>query len=469
MRKLWQGRLFRTSGFRLALQSAALSIFGALIVFAIIYNATEGTLRGQIDAAVISEQSDLISDFHKNGSIIETINNAKRQWGGTFYALTGPDGAMLAGNLELPASVTKSWDGWKTLDRRDGVSLPPHVLAIRGFSFRLPSGDRFYVAENASALAALNALIADTFLAVFGVSLTLGLAGGVLVARSSLKHVEVISDTSRDIMGGDLSRRIPLNGTGDEFDRLAINLNTMLARIQALMENIRQVTNDIAHDLRSPLARLRERLELARHNTTDAAMQTVFDDAIGQVDAALNIFAAMLRIAEIEGGARRSHFVAVDLSHLLHDLAETYETVADSAGQSLFADIGPNLVIKGDRELLTQMLVNIIENAIRHCPTGSRINIAGRKHDGDLIEVTVADNGIGIPAHERTRVLQRFVRLDASRHSEGTGLGLALVVAIVELHGGTIALEDNHPGLKVLVRFSSDPHSSKPAERVTAG
>jgi signal transduction histidine kinase len=450
--------ILRTSSFRLALQSAALSAFGAILVFAIIFNASENTVRGEIDSTVASDAADVISDSREDGvSLLKSVQDETAESVGTFYALTGPDGAELAGNLTIPPKVAAFWHGDRTIRPADGIKLPRHVTAIRGVASKFADGETLYVAENASALPALNHLIRTAFVAVFGTILAIGVAGGLLVAQGALHRVDTISKTSRDIMGGDLSRRIPLTGTGDEFDRLAENLNAMLDRIQALMENLRQVSNDIAHDLRSPLARLREYLELSRQNAQEPATRHAFDEGILQVDSALNIFGAMLRIAEIEAGARRRDFQAVDISKLLADLAETFETVADSEGMTMAVTIAPGLAAIGDRELLTQMFVNIIENAIRHSPAGSHINMTAEADPAGWLSVMIGDNGPGIPLHEYKRVLKRFVRLDASRHSPGSGLGLSLVAAVVELHQGQIDLSDNNPGLKVVVTLTREP------------
>jgi signal transduction histidine kinase len=443
-------RLLRTSGFRLALQSIAISVFGALLVFAIIYDASESAVRHELESTVLSERVDVLADARDDDSIVKSVKEEIAESVGTFYALIGPDGAMLAGNLTMTPQVAAVWTGMQTLTREDGLALPKHVTAIRGLATRLENGDVLYVAENASALKALNHLIANAFGAVFTIILALGLTGGVLAARSTLRRVDEISQTSRDIMRGDLSRRIALRHSNDEFDRLAVSLNNMLERIQTLMENIRQVTNDIAHDLRSPLARLREHLELARNGASERPLQDVFNKAISQTDSALAIFAALLRIAEVEAGARRSHFAMLDLSRLLAELGETFETVAEAEGQDFTAAIMPGLQLGGDHELLTQMFVNVIENAIHHCPMGSKISLLAQSAGGCVI-ITIADDGPGIPAHERARVLSRFVRLDAARHSPGSGLGLALVAAIASLHGGRIDLADNAPGLRFII------------------
>jgi signal transduction histidine kinase len=222
------------------------------------------------------------------------------------------------------------------------------------------------------------------------------------------------------------------------------------------MENLKQVTNDIAHDLRSPLARLRERLELAQRETRDPVMQAVFDDALSQVDGCLGIFAAMLRIAEVEAGARRRGFAPVDVSALLTGLAETFETVAEASNHIFHADIADGLSLHGDAELLTQMVVNVIENAIQHTPPGAHITLSARRNLGSL-EVSIADNGPGVPAHERVRVLQRFVRLDTARHQAGSGLGLSLVHAVAALHDGDVTLLENAPGLKVVLHLACPP------------
>lgn len=447
-------QILRTSSFRLALQNALLSTFGAIIVFAIILGASRNAITSELDSTVLSEQADVIADARdEDSSMLASVQEATRESDGTFYALTGPGGIVLAGNLVISPQAARAWQtGRRTLRREDGVALPPHLTAIRGLATSLPGGETLYVAENASALRALGHLISDAFLGVFGTLLVIGVGGGTLVARQTMRRVDAMSSTAREIMAGDLSRRIPANGSGDEFDRLATNLNAMLARIQILMENIRQVSNDIAHDLRSPLARLREHLELAGRTALDLPARSAFEEGITQVDTALGIFGAMLRIAEIEAGARRRDFRAVDLAKLLRDLAETFETVADAEGRKLSAEIAADLHVWGDAELLTQMFVNLIENAIRHTPRLSRIRLEAR-HEPDRVRVCIADNGPGIPPGEYRRVLQRFVRLDASRHSPGTGLGLALVAAVVELHDGNIEFSDNAPGLKVAVIF----------------
>ena len=254
-------------------------------------------------------------------------------------------------------------------------------------------------------------------------------------------------------MAGNLAERIPTRGTGDDFDLLSASLNEMLDRIHTLMDGLRQVSNDIAHDLRTPLTRLRQRLEIARtRSTTVDQYRQLVDTVIGDTDEILKTFAAMLRVAEIEAGTARARFAPVDLSALLKALVELYAALAEDQQQSLDGRIEHGLVVRGDRELLTQMFVNLVENALRHTPPGTRIEVTAELVAGRPVAV-VADSGPGIPPAERDKVFRRFYRLDASRATAGSGLGLSLVAAIAELHHVKVELTDNAPGLRVTLRF----------------
>jgi len=253
-------------------------------------------------------------------------------------------------------------------------------------------------------------------------------------------------------MRGNLSRRIALRGSGDEFDRLSTNLNEMLDRMQMLMDGLRQVSNDIAHDLRTPLTRLRQHLEGAHLRArTVAEYQLVVDKAIAETDEILGTFGALLRIAQIEAGTRRAAFTAVDLSGVLQTIVETYAAVAEDHEHDLASRIADGITVRGDRQLLTQMIANIVENALRHTPAGTRIELELAAASGPIC--TIRDNGPGIPEPERQRVFRRFYRLDSSRATPGSGLGLSLVAAIAELHRIAVEVGDNQPGLRVTLRF----------------
>ena len=456
-------RLVRTSGFRLALQGAFISLCGALIVFVVVYHATRATVRNALDTTIGNEQSEILSRARLNDipvgeirpALVRSVEIATTRSKGSFYALISAEGQLLAGNLAMPSRLAHSWRGKRTLRRKDGIALPPFVTAIRGEATPLVNGDTLFVAENASSYDALKALIGRVFLMIFGPVLILGVIGGLLVARATQRRVLLVVNITRDIINGDLSRRLPLRGTGDEFDELSVVLNAVLDRIEALVENIRQVSNDIAHDLRSPLARLRERLELSRRNMDQIVLPELLEDSIRRVDAALKLFTAMLRISEVEAGARREFFTVIDLSALLLDLAETYDAVAEPDAKKLIPLIAPGLRIDGDPELIAQLFVNLIENAIRHCPAGTVIVVRAEARPKGRIAVIIADNGPGIPVSQRERVFQRFVRLDSARQSPGSGLGLALVAAIVGLHGYAIRLDDSRPGLMVVLDLAA--------------
>jgi signal transduction histidine kinase len=285
------------------------------------------------------------------------------------------------------------------------------------------------------------------------ISLMLAVLGGVLVSTAVLKRVEVVSRTTRAIIGGDLSQRVPLRETDDEFDNLASGVNAMLDRIEDLMRSMRQVSNDIAHDLRTPLTRLRQRLEHARRRAHSVEeLQDALLHAIAQVDSILETFGALLRIAQIEAGGRAVPNGPIDVSKLLTSIAEDFAPAAEDHGQRLVAQIDAGLSVCGDRELLTQMVVNLVDNAIRHSPMGSRISVQA-KSVGNSLELAVADTGPGIPPQERENVLRPFYRLEASRTTEGSGLGLSLVAAIAKRHHAKLTLADNAPGLRVAVLF----------------
>ncbi len=443
----------KSTAFRLSLQSTVISGASAMIISSVIYYAAGSAIRRELDRTIKNEQMEIVSGSEGGtGGVAQSIADELSESNRTFYALLSPSGGMLAGNLRIPPALLARWQGYETLTRADGLALPRHITAIRGLETTLEDGDRLYVAEEANGLLALRYFFAHSFWLYLTGMLALAMAGGFLLVRSALARVQAIALTSREIMAGNLARRVAVDGSGDEFDRLALSLNAMLDQIEMLMRNIQQVSNDISHDLRSPLARLRESLEISRLDAPDDQTEHAFDEAITQVDHVLGIFSAILRIAEIESRARREHFSEVHLTELLRDMSGSFKTVAMAEGKTLDAELEPGLVVPGDRELLEQMFVNLIENAMIYSPVGGSIQIRARAGAG-RVEVEIADDGPGIPERERQRVLQRFVRLDASRHREGTGLGLALVASIASLHEATFRFEDNAPGLRVVLHL----------------
>ena len=369
---------------------------------------------------------------------------------GVRYLLETASGTVLAGNMPaLPRTV-----GLITWHPPEGFGrLFPLRRGVRGEMVRTDDGNFLFVGLDTIEVNEMREMVTHAFLWVLGATLVLAVAGGALMSLGLLHRVEAISRTSQEIVGGDLSRRIAVRGTDDEFDHLALSLNAMLDRIQALMEGLNQVSSDIAHDLRTPLTRLRQRLELARRpgETVDSLRQAL-DAATGDVDAILETFAALLRIAQIEAHAQAAEFAPLDLSVLLQELVAFYAPVAEEQGHALSDAIAPGLLVTGDAELLTQMFANLIENALHHTEAGSVVAIAAGREQGRVV-VAISDTGPGIPAALRDKVFQRFFRLERSRTTAGTGLGLSLVAAVAELHRIGVALDDNKPGLLVRLRF----------------
>lgn len=443
-------RLLRTTSFRLTLLYAG--VFGAsvVILFGVVALTARHFMAQEIDNAVDAELAEVQSEAggHGTDELRALVGGLAARSPGISYLLQTPNRQVLAGNMEQ-------------LDPQLGVRALswPHRAGggirggVRGRGVLLPDGNYLFIGLSSFELNEMQEAIARAFLAGLAVTIGLAAAGGLLTSVSVLRRVEEISRTSREIMAGDLARRIDLRGTGDEFDHLATSLNAMLDRIQHLMSGLQQVSSDIAHDLRTPLTRLRHRLELAyRREATLDGLRIALDASIRDADAILETFGALLRIAQIEAGIRKSGFTQVDLTNLLEDLVEAYQLVAEERQQSLISQFPQNLIVFGDRELLVQLFVNLIENAIRHCPSGTTISVEAAATDHD-IEAVVVDNGPGIPAAERKNVLARFARLDTSRTTPGSGLGLSLVSAIATLHDATFELVDNAPGLRCILRL----------------
>jgi signal transduction histidine kinase len=279
-----------------------------------------------------------------------------------------------------------------------------------------------------------------------------GVLAGFALSRAVQRRMAAISDTAEAIIDGDLDRRIPVKGDGDDLARLAQTINHMLDRIAALMDSLRQVSSNIAHDLRTPLNRLHQRLELSLRQTEDPQYRTQIEGALRDVDAILATFSALLRIAEVEAGARRSAFRAVDLTALARTVVEDFAPAAEDAGHVLELTAEAPAWIDGDPDLITQMIVNLVENALRHTPRGSRIAVRVAM-EGETAVMAVVDNGRGAPEAERERLLERFYRLESSRSTPGSGLGLALVAAVAWLHRAEVRLLDAAPGLEARVIF----------------
>ena len=288
--------------------------------------------------------------------------------------------------------------------------------------------------------------------------LVLGVLGGMLLHRAVLARVEAINRTAAAIVLGDLSRRLPVAGSGDELDLLAATINRMLHQIEQLVHGVRNVSNAIAHDLRTPLTELRARLEdLSRHRPEPPRTFAEIDASVADVDRVIGIFNALLRLAEIDTGARRSGFVPVEVADIMVEIVELYQPTAELKDIALTLDAPRGLVVSGDPFMIAQAVGNLVDNALKFVPAQGRVTVrAGGAGDGG-IEIVVADNGPGIPESERSKVIERFYRGDASRGTPGVGLGLSLVAAVAKLHGGALELGDNHPGLSARLRLPAGP------------
>ena len=317
----------------------------------------------------------------------------------------------------------------------------------------LPDGSELLIAQGVHDAEDMREHIFGVVLLTISVTMLSALALGVLMGRSVLRRIDTVTHAAGDIMAGDLSRRIPLGRRSDEFDELALRLNAMLDRIEQLMSALREVTSNIAHDLRSPLTRLRNRLDVTLlEPRASSEYREAMEQAIADADDLLKTFNALLSIAQAESGVHGSDWQALDLSALAADLAELYQAVAEEQGLGFDNTIQPGVSVRGNRHLLAQALGNLLENAIKYTPTGGHVRLALQR-EGTAAVLVVSDSGPGIPEAQRARVLERFVRLDSQRSTPGNGLGLSLVKAVAQLHGAALELGDNRPGLSVALRF----------------
>jgi signal transduction histidine kinase len=463
--------------FRLAVLYVLLLGVSVAILLGFIYWSTAGFMARQTDATIGAEVQGLAEQYRRRGltglSVIIAERAARDPAGAGVYLLADEDYQPLVGNVEAWPAAEPDDDGWVDFRLRQPIDGEhagvPLAHAARAKVFRLRGGLRLLVGRDIRELAATSDLIQDALAWGLAITAALALLGGWLMSAGVVRRIETINEVGREIMDGDLSRRVPTDGSGDEFDQLAVNLNRMLARIEALMASVRQVSDNIAHDLRTPLSRLHTKLSQLRETDLSSESAAGVDAAILDAEELLSAFNALLRIARVESGSRRAAFARLDLVPLLHDVAELYEPLASDKAQRLqvhpansvagsdansisSAEADAQLSVHGDRDLLFQALANLLDNAIKYTPDGGEIALRARLV-GDAVEITVTDSGPGIPAPLRDKVLQRFYRIDASRSEPGHGLGLSLVQAVAQLHAAELRLEDAAPGLRVVLRL----------------
>jgi signal transduction histidine kinase len=454
------GRLVRTHAFRLATLYFLVFAVSVLGVLLFVYWTSADFVERQTEATLDAEISGLSEQYAQRGlsGLVQIVaaRSAGNRGDAMFYLVTDPYGRPLAGNLAgWPAGLPlhAGWLSFTIAEKIDGRRVLHPAL---GTLFIIPGGYRLLVGRDLSDADAFRDRIKWTLLWSGLVALVLGLSGGVMMSRKLLRRVELVNRTSERVMAGDLADRVPLEGTGDEFDQLAANLNRMLDTIERLMAAMREVTDDVAHDLKTPLSRLRARLELALFGPADAVLQKeAIRAAIEEADRLLGTFNALLSIAEAEAGARRARIEPLDLRAIAEAAAELYEPVAEEQGFAVSLAAEPGAVIRGDRHLVTQALANLLDNALKYAG-GGPIDIRVWRHS-ERAFLEVADRGPGIPENDRETVFGRFVRLEPSRSTPGNGLGLSLVKAVAQRHEGRVTLADNRPGLRVRLDFPAFP------------
>ncbi|MBB3411605.1 hypothetical protein FHT87_005558 [Rhizobium sp. BK316] len=450
MSRFWV--LFKSTAVRLsALYILLFAICAATLVF-YVTAMSERLLSGQIRDSVAQEVTQVQRAYDAGGMnlLLRTMERRARQPGANLYLIAGPSGDILAGNVASVQPGVFEEQGWTSVpfmyQRYTDSGLVRH-MAIANI-FVLDNGLRVLIGRDLGEPERFRVLVRQALMIALAI---MGLGAIIIwfgIGRNALKRIDRMSDAGKKIMAGDLSQRLPVGGSGDEFDRLSVSLNTMLERIEKLNEGLRQVSDNIAHDLKTPLTRLRNKAADALDMEDRELRRGALEGIISESDQLIRTFNALLMISRVEAGSVAAEMSPIELSAIVADSAELYEPVADEAGMALTSEIEPGIEIQGNRELIGQAIFNLLDNAIKYSAdtqgAGSVSVKLSRRPDG--ICLSVADHGPGVPPDRREDVVKRFVRLDESRSKPGTGLGLSLVEAIMELHGGTLELSDTEPG-----------------------
>ena len=451
--------LIRSTSFRLALAYAGFSAVSLTLLLGFVYWFSVGYLERQTDATIESEISGLAEHYRRTGNrglervIGERIWNDRSRR--SYYLITDSQLRPMAGNMRYWPDPQPIGDGWLEFEER-GVPVRARLFVLQG-------GFGLLVGRDVQELAQFKSLFRRAVLLGLSATLALSLVGGALLSARALRRVETINRTARRITDGELGLRMPVRNSGDELDELSHHLNDMLERIDRLIGSVRHVGDNIAHDLRTPLTRLRNRLESLRQ-APDDALRDGIELAIDDADQLLATFQALLRIDRLRSGSYTVAFAEVSLTQLATDAVELYHAVADDAGLRLAAHLEANCLITADRDLLFQALCNLLDNAIKYTPRGGNVHVTVNRtaappgEPAGSVDLTVSDSGPGIPADQREHVLEPFFRLDASRSQPGNGLGLALVDAVAEHHRAELRMTDLSPGLAVTIRLPVHAH-----------
>jgi len=448
-----------SSTFRLAL--IAIGTFGAIAsaIFSYVYLSTSSYVRGRSDRAIMTDYVSLQGAYAQSGreglaALIEQ-RIADRGFAGNVYLLVDRALVPRAGNLKAwPATVTaaRGWAEFRAPEPLRGTADRP---LLRAMLETFANGDRLLVGRDIGDLDSFTDQMKLAVISGIALIFVLAAVASILVTRRTVGRIESINATSRAIMQSGLDKRIPLRGTNDEWDRVAENLNQMLDRIETLVGEVKQVSDNVAHDLRTPLTRMRGRLEKAYHGQRDGAGdQSLIGDTIADLDAVLRIFSSLTRIAQIETRERKGAFRTVNLVEIAGEVVELYDAAAEPDGTRLTIVGEREVLVTGDRDLIFDAIANLVDNAIKHGRAGGHVVVANEIIDGRPV-VSIADDGPGIPADQHEHVFKRFYRLEQSRYTPGNGLGLSLVAAVARLHGARIEMRDNLPGLKLMLWFSA--------------
>lgn len=448
-------RSWRSSAaYRIAFANFGAYAIGLALLGVVVFFAMHIAFTSQLDATIADETQTLIGEYRSGGGereLGEAIAERERSSSPSrlLYAVFAPNGRRILGSLQTSRPQLGLHD-ITFIDPREGPD------AGRGLAVDLSPNERLLVAADREWVERIDATVLTVFGLAFLGACLLGFGGALVLGNYLRGRLRSISGAAEAIIGGDIRERMPVSARRDEFDQLASTLNRMLDRIEGLLENLRQVSSDIAHDLRTPLARLRNRLEQGVVDKPSAATDSraVIEDAIDRVDEVLSLFAAILRIAEVESGETRRFFATVDMSTLTRELAESYAPAIQDKGRTLLWSIEPGLTVFGDAELLAQAGINLLENAQRHTPVGTVIRLT-LVAAGDSVCLRVVDNGPGVSQVDLRRIVKRFARLERSRSTSGYGLGLNLVSAVAKLHGGRLQLE-SYEGLAATIELPRD-------------
>ncbi len=462
--------LLGTTTFRLALSYLGIFTVSAIALLALVSWSTTMFIEWQVQETVEAEATGLSEVYRDRGltGLAEIITQRSRQdiEGRASYLVMGLDGHPLAGNLSDWPSEVSDMLGWVRFSvlPMGGVGPGVEVLA---HAYELADDYRLLVGRSLADAKRVKSAINRALGWGLALTILLGVVGGYFTSRHMLQRVEEMSRTARRIFGGDMSQRMTLSGTNDEFDSLAESFNEMMDELERLLEGIRTVSDNIAHDLRTPLNRLRSRIDLVLLGTPDCdAYRRTLEETMAEADNLLATFSAILTISHAESAARLERFQPVDLATLAADAVELYEPLAEEKDVSLVCRAASDQMVKGDRHLLFQAVANLVDNAVKYTPAGGCVTVSVSAAESGAVELTVDDSGPGIPEESRDAVLERFVRLDSTRTTPGNGLGLSLVQAVARLHTARLTLGDNQPGLRVRLEFTrmtEEPKSSSSA------